>query len=246
MDQIMRNNKPVIDAHVMMGDDPVYALETGELLRRMDAGGIEKAVARPLGAEVAVDNQAGNDRVLRAGARIAAWVTANPWYGRRAIDELERCRDAGAVGLFLHPSRQGFMPTDSVVAPLIEWAAKASWPIMFHTGSYVQSDVLAIAEVARAFGQTPFVLGCGGYADMWFEIPGAMRDVPNLWLETSHTLGDGIRTVLKTVGPERILFGSGEPRNRYASALRCIDRLELDQGVQDAIFGDNARKLFRF
>jgi hypothetical protein len=235
----------VIDAHVTLGQEHPLALEAGELLHRMDAHGIEHAIARPMGAELVVDNRVGNDRVLQAGPRISGLVTANPWYGSRALDELKRCRQAGAVGLFLHPSRQGFMPIEPVVAPLLEFAAEADWPVMFHTGTYVHSDVLAVAEIARAYPQTQFILGCGGFADMWFEIPGAIRDVPNLWLETSHTLGDGIRCVLKTTGSKRVLFGSGEPSNRYAAAINTLENLALDDETKRAVFRDNARGLFR-
>jgi uncharacterized protein len=238
-------DEPIIDAHVMLGQKHPFALETDELLRRMDAAGIERALARPMGAELAVDNREGNDRVLKAGNRIGALVSANPWYGRRAIDELKRCRQAGALGLFLHPSRQGFMPTDPVAAPVIEFAVQDGWPVMFHTGTYVYSDVLAVAEVARTYPQTPFILGCGGFADMWFEVPSALQDVANLWLETSHTLGDGIRTALKAAGPQRIIFGSGEPRNRYAAALGCLNRLDLGHDTLQAIFHDNARRLYQ-
>jgi uncharacterized protein len=234
----------IIDAHVMLGAEPPLALEAGELLRRMDACGIERAVARPMGAELAVDNRTGNDRVLGAGPRIGGWVSANPWYGKRALDELQRCRQAGALGLFLHPSRQGFMPTDPLVIPLLEFAVEAGWPVMFHTGTYIQSDVLAVAEVARSYPEMPLVLGSGGFADMWFEVPSAMRDVPNLWLETSSTLGDGIRTVLREAGPERIIFGSGEPLNRCGAARKKLDRLDLTPSVGHVVFGENARRLF--
>ena len=210
-------NQQIIDAHVMLGEEHPLALQPDDLLRRMDAHGIERAIARPMGAELVVDNQAGNNRVLKCGPRIRGLVSVNPWYGPRAIDELKRCQQAGAVGLFLHPSRQGFMPTEPVVAPVLAFAAEAEWPVMFHTGSYVYSDVLAVAEVARAYPQTQFILGCGGFADMWFEIPGAMADVPNLWLETSHTLGDGIRATLKVGRPAASHF-----RQRRAEQLLCI------------------------
>jgi hypothetical protein len=229
----------------MLGEEHPFAMDADELLRRMDAHGIEMAIARPMGAELVVDNRVGNDRVLGAGERIGGLVSANPWYGRRAIEELKRCRQAGGVGLFLHPSRQGFMPTDPIAAPLVELAVEAHWPVMFATGSYVQGDVLAVAEVARVYTQTPFILGFGGFADMWFEVPGAMQDVPNLWLETSHTLGDGIRTALRAVGPERVIFGSGEPRSRCGAAIKTLERLDLAPDTQHAIFYENSRRLFR-
>jgi uncharacterized protein len=235
----------IIDAHVMLGDEHPLTLQLDDLLRRMDAHGVERAIARPMGAELVVGNQAGNNRVLKCGARVSGLASANPWYGPRAIDELKRSHEAGAVGLFLHPSRQGFMPTEPIVVPILDFAAEVEWPVMFHTGTYINSDVLAVAEAARAYPQTSFILGCGGFADMWFEIPGAMADVPNLWLETSHALGDGIRATIKKAGAQRIIFGSGEPSNCYASAIKCLDNLEFDLETATAIFRDNARQLFR-
>jgi predicted TIM-barrel fold metal-dependent hydrolase len=235
----------IIDAHVMLGEEYPLSLQIDDLLRRMDSRGIERAIARPMGAELVVGNQAGNNRVLKCGPRICGLVSVNPWFGPRAIDELKRCQQAGAAGLFLHPSRQGCMPTEPIVRPVLAFAADAKWPVMFHTGSYIFSDVLAVAEVARVYPQTPFILGCGGFADMWFEIPGAMADVPNLWLETSHTLGDGIRATLQKAGPQRIIFGSGEPSNCYASTLKCLENLGFDTETKTAILCENARRLFR-
>jgi uncharacterized protein len=238
-------NPQIIDAHVMLGEEHPLALQRDELLRRMDLHGINRAIARPMGAKLVVDNQAGNNRILKCGPRIYGLVSVNPWYGPLAIEELKRCQQAGAIGLFLHPSRQGFMPTESIVAPVLEFAGEADWPVMFHTGSYIYSDVLAVAEVARTYPHMQFIMGCGGFADMWFEIPGIMAEVSNLWLETSHTLGDGIRATLKSAGPQRIIFGSGEPSNCYASALKCLENLDFDTDTKTAILRENARRLFR-
>lgn len=235
---------PILDAHVMLGAEYPLSQRVDDLLRKMDAHGVERAVARPMGAELVVDNVAGNDRVLTAGSRIIALVTATPWRGERAVEELKRCRELGAGGLFLHPARQGFMPTESVVAPLLDYAVEACWPVMFHTGMFVYSDVLAVAEVARRYPNSRFILGCGGFADMWFEIPGVIEAVPNLWLETSHILGAGIRTVLQGTGARRVVFGSGEPSNRYACALKCLTNLNLDAVTMGLILHDNARQLF--
>src|SRR5438105_7735663 len=99
---------PIIDAHVALGDEHYLRLDAAELLRRMDKSGIAVAVARPTGAELAVHNRRGNDRVLSAGPRVRGLATANPWYGAEAVAELQRCRDRGAVGLYLHPTWPGF------------------------------------------------------------------------------------------------------------------------------------------
>lgn len=233
-----------IDAHVMIGVEYPLSQRLDALLRKMDEHGVERAAARPMGGELVYDNSAGNDRLLNAGSRILALVTANPWRGEGALDELKRCQQLGATGLFLHPARQGFMPIEPVVEPLLQFAAEARWPVMFHTGTFVNSDVLAVGEVARRFPHTPFILGCGGFADMWFEIPGLMESAANVWLETSHILGNGIRSVMEGPGANRVVFGSGEPSNRYACALNCLQNLDLDEATSRRVLHDNARRLF--
>lgn len=235
----------MIDSHAMLGDETYLRLDADELLRRMDAAGVDVAVARPMGAGLVVDHRAGNDMVLGAGPRILGLATVNPWWGEKALDELARCRDLGAVGLFLDPARQGFFPTEPVATPVVERAAEYGWPVMMKTGAYIYADVLALAEVARAFPETTFIAGFGGYADMWFEMPIAVRNAANLLLDASMIWGAAVKQVVERHGPERVLFGGAEPRNRYAVALKTLDRLELDPSARRAILHDNAARVFK-
>lgn len=235
----------MIDAHAMLGEETYLRLDASELLRRMDAAGVDLAVARPMGAGLIVDHRAGNDLVLKAGPRIRGLATANPWWGAKGLDELARCRDLGAVGLFLDPARQGFFPTEPVATPVFERAAEYGWPILVKTGAYIYADILALAEAARSFPQTTFIAGFGGYADMWFEMPMALRNAPNLLLDASMIWGAGIKEIVERHGAGRVLFGGAEPRNRYAVALKTIDRLGLDDADRRAILHDNAARVFR-
>ena len=234
----------IIDAHAMLGSETYLALDADELLRRMDAAGIETAIARPMGSGLVVDHRAGNELVLKAGPRIRGLATANPWWGRKALDELARCRDLGAVGVYLDPARQGFFPTEDVASPIYERAAEYAWPILFRTGAYIFADVLAVLEVARRYPQTDFIAGFGGYADMWFEVNGAIGAVPNLHLDASLLWADGIEAVLKSHGPTRVVFGGAEPRNRYRVNLQALDRLELEESTRRAILHENAERIF--
>lgn len=240
----MKKHPLIIDSHALLGHEYPFSLSTSELLAKMDEAGIAMAIARPVGAELVVDNRAGNDRVLRAGPRIRGWATVNPWFGKSALDEMRRCREAGAVGLFLHPSRQGFMPIEPVAAPVLELAASFKWPIMFHTGTYVQSDVLAVGEVARRMPQTPFVMGFAGFTDMWFELPGVFAEVPNLWIDASMIWSAAVVQIVNAHGADRVIFGGAEPRNRYQVLLRALERQDLPADQMHAILAGNAIRLF--
>jgi predicted TIM-barrel fold metal-dependent hydrolase len=235
----------IIDAHAAVGREHHLSLDENDLRRRMDEGGIDLAIARPMGAELAVYNRAGNDRVLSIGPRVSGLVSANPWFGDEAIDELTRCRDLGAVGLYLHPTRQGFMPTDPVAAPLVVFATEANWPVAIHTGTYIQSDVLALAELARRFPQTTFIADTAGFTDMWLELPGVLEETPNVMLCASLVWGRAILNTVNAGRADRILFGSGEPRDRMGAALARIDRLELKPEHRRMILSDNARRVFK-
>ena len=241
----MSSQHRFIDAHAMLGNEVYLALDEGELLRRMDDAGIELAIARPMGSGLVVNHREGNDLVLKTGPRIRGLASINPWWGPPALEELARCRDLGAVGLFLDPLRQGFFPTEHIANPIYERAAEYGWPIMFRIGTYVFADVIAVVEVARRFPQIDFIAGFGGYADMWFEMTAAIGAVPNLYLDGSLLWAEGIEEVINTHGAGRVLFGSAEPRNRYRVNLRSLERLELSDDVRRAIFCENAERLFK-
>jgi predicted TIM-barrel fold metal-dependent hydrolase len=211
----------------------------------MGAHGVARAIARPMGSDLVIHNRAGNDRLLKAGDRIRGLVSVNPWVGSAAVDELLRCRELGTVGLYLHPSRQGFFPTDSIAQPLVEFARDSRWPVVFHTGTYIHSDVLAVAEVARRFPEMTFVCDCAGFADMWFELPGLLAETKNVMLCTSLIWTRAIKVAADTAGAERVIFGSAEPRDSIEAALRRIERIELSESQQRAILHDNAVRIFK-
>lgn len=240
----MSGNALIIDSHVALGHEHHLQLRADELLRFMDESRIALAIARPLGSDVAIHNRRGNDLLLSAGPRVRALATANPWWDG-SVDELKRCRDLGAVGLYLHPTRQGFMPTDPVVEPLVSFADQSAWPIVIHTGTYIQSDVLAVAELARRHPTITFICDNAGFTDMWFELPGLLEQAPNLMLCASLIWPRAIANTVRDHGASRVLFGSGEPRDRIAAALARLGRLELNEADRRTILCDNARRVFR-
>jgi predicted TIM-barrel fold metal-dependent hydrolase len=136
------------------------------------------------------------------------------------------------------------MPTDDHVRPLLDFASQAGWPVMFHTGTYIYSDVLALAEAARLYPDLNFIAGFGGFTDMWFELPGAFAEVPNLYLDASMMWGGAIAQIVAEQGAGRVLYGSAEPRGRYAAGMQTVLEIGLSKEQQRAIFRDNAMRLF--
>ena len=79
----------IIDGYCTLGVDREYDLREQDLLAAMDAAGVERAVIAAVDRYLAVDNQAGNDMLLRAAAahrdRFIASCTVSPWGGDGAV-----------------------------------------------------------------------------------------------------------------------------------------------------------------
>jgi predicted TIM-barrel fold metal-dependent hydrolase len=62
------------------------------------------------------------------------FCSVDPLGGRDTVAKLRDLLAAGAKGVKLHPSLQGFCPNDTAFYPMYEVAAEARVPIVFHTG----------------------------------------------------------------------------------------------------------------
>ena len=66
---------------------------------------------------------------------IGGWAMIDPWKGKAAVKELERCvKELGLMGLKFHPTAQGFFPDDRRFYPLYEKCVELNVPVSFHTG----------------------------------------------------------------------------------------------------------------
>lgn len=82
-----------------------------------------------------------NDEVARLVEKfpdvfVGGWAMIDPWKGKWAIRELERCvKELGLTGLKFQPPAQGFFPNDRRFYPLYEKCVELNIPVSFHTGT---------------------------------------------------------------------------------------------------------------
>ena len=94
----------------------------------------------------------------------------------------------------------------------------------------------------------------GGLAADVDELLHELTPAANLYLDTSnaaHTLTNGeFIQLLKIHGPSHILFGTDWPWFLHAAEIpkirSLLEKAGYDKFEQEAVFGDNARRLFRF
>lgn len=239
----------IIDSHVLLGEDPMFRLDTGTLLALMDRHQVDRAVVGPVGRHVVIANREGNDfitaAVREAPDRLIGLASVNPWHGADGIAELRRALDNGLRGLKMHPPLQGVTADDLLWDPLLDVCAQAGVPVLTHSGLYMQSELHAIAALARRHPRVTLIAGHMGFTDGWFDLAGAAGAAANLCFETSYVWGDLIASLVGKIGPRRLIFGSGIPKSDYRTELGKLQRLGLTAEQRAAIMADNAIALWK-
>jgi len=237
----------VIDAHVTAGVNSCSSITPDDLLALMDRQSISQAVLSPVDQWLAVDNREGNDTLLRWirawPDRFLGYAAANPWYGQRAVAELERALEDGLHAIKLHPARQGFMLLEHIVEPLITVAARRGIPVYVVTGVPIASMPLQLAELARRFPEVPFIMGRSGRTDFALDLIPAVQQAPNIYVETVYNLPSYLAMVIKAVGPERVVFASDVPMTHLQLEVEKLDLVPMDPKARDAVMGGTVARI---
>lgn len=239
----------VVDAHVRLGDGRDASLSAAELLATMDRLEIDRALISPTERCLAVDHREGNAFVAEAAraseGRLLAYAVASPWRGRRALDELARAAEAGAVALALDPAVQGFDLLDGQVDPLVEQAVAHGWPVYVRTGTPSFALPLQLAELAVRHPQASFVMGKSGATDFWIDARPALERAPNLYADTAYGPWDAVLADLAAppIGPERLIFSTDLPYSDPAIERDRLDASQLPADARDTILGGTLLRL---
>jgi predicted TIM-barrel fold metal-dependent hydrolase len=219
----------IIDGYCTCGTQRDASLSAGELLKEMELANARRAVIAPEDHEIAVHNEAGNDRIARIAARsegrLIAACAVSPWQGESAARILNTAIDAGAKMLVLSPSLQGFNPCDELVDPLMESASARNLPVYFHSGPHSTGAPTQIMLLAMRHPRTRIILAHCGSTDYSWDMPAVMELAqPNVWFELSFVRPWSIPGYAKLSDESRLIFASSSPRNDLRFELRQADR----------------------
>ena len=126
----------------LFGDDEGGMATGSQLVEEMDKAGIDVSVAVGYGWTDAGVARTSNDYILDAArkhpARIVPFCSVNPLWGLPAVEEVQRCVEAGARGIGeLHPDTQGIISADlATLAPVLDAARELGVPTLItHFGA---------------------------------------------------------------------------------------------------------------
>jgi hypothetical protein len=223
-----------------------------ELIRSMDKQRIDHAVVYSL--EPLTKTQEIIDLTQSHRSRISVFASVNMENPDR-IGYIAPFVESGAVqGIKIHPQVGGYSNANIFPATkeIIALASDKGIPVSFHTGHIpVEAltgiggnvDVRSIEPIIRAFPKCIIVLNHMGW-ESWREVLKLAVKYPNLMVETSWQPSHVVRRAVKTIGANRVLFGSDFPMFQQWQALREVRRaLHPDDFEQVASL--NAMRLLR-
>jgi uncharacterized protein len=201
------------DAHTHIGqNDPDGRKATAEeIIGGLDAARHQRALVfamhEPDGYPAA------NDAVLAAasasGGRLQALARIAP-NDPGAVDEAQRCLEAGARGIKLHPRSDAFALPHPVVDEVVALAHERRAPVLFHAGRGIPHLGEAVLDLARRYPGARLILAHAGISDLGW-IAAYAPELPNLFFDTAWwNIADQLQ-LYTTVPPGNILYASDMP-----------------------------------
>lgn len=207
-----------------------------------------------LSSEAIIAAAADHDDVL------IPFASVDPRDGASAAARLRDLAAAGARGLKLHPSLQGFVPNDPAYYPLYEAATELALPVVFHTGQtgigaglpggrgikLRYSDPMLVDDVAADHPALTIVLAHPSVP--WQDAAISMAThKSNVFIDLSGwspryfpaQLVRAANSLLK----RKVLFGSDYPMITPDRWLADFERLEIKPEIRPLILKDNAAGL---
>jgi predicted TIM-barrel fold metal-dependent hydrolase len=205
----------------------------------------------PSPADVTAGNNAMLELCARERERVRMFVTVNPNYTVHALAEIERCVDAGAIGVKLLASRRA---DDPLLDPIAELAAERQLPVLHHIWQHRRrewpsqeiSDGADLARLARRHPRTSFILAhIGGGGDYMHTFP-AILDTPNVHPDLSGSGVDRgmLDSAIAVLGAGRLLWGCDLTMETGLAKLRALDAVGLDATALADVRWRNAARLF--
>jgi predicted TIM-barrel fold metal-dependent hydrolase len=247
-----------------------YTLEYGkrlelteaELIRGMDDAGVDIGVVRAQSSE-GIGYAAPNAKVAafikKYPDRLVALASINPKEGKKAVEEFDRCVQAGFKGLVLYPQYYRIYPEDEVMYPIYEKAIELDVPVTFIAYWTTPNSLLKYGhpshfdDVAVKYRKLKLVvdaLGGGAFDEMYVV---ACKN-PNVYMTTSACPfiypNGGFEHHMKTImdswiSMDRILFASEYPLSSSVETKGILDKVGMSLDDKRKVYGDNAAKLLK-
>lgn len=238
------------DVHTHIGqDDPDgFTQSPGELLGGLGPIGA-RAVTFPMHEPGGYPEA--NDRAIELArsseGRVRAFCRVDPTgHVGAAVAEAERCLEAGASGIKLHPRAEGFTLHEPAIGRLFALAAEREVPILIHAGRGIPALGRDALRLAHEHPAASLILAHAGISDLawlWEEVEAGS----NLFFDTAWWNPADLLALFRLVPSSQILWASDSPYGTPLSSAVMHLRLAIQAGLGEeairCIAGEQAERL---
>lgn len=173
-------------------------------------------------------------------------VYANPLEGEKSVQEIyDLVQNKGFSGIKLNPLRHAYVADAECLDPIMEAARELHIPVFIHSGHAPYALPWSIALLAERFPDVNIVMihmghGHGVYIDAALKMA---RRYSNLYLEMSGMpMNSKIKEAYKTVGSDRIFFGTDAPFHHPTIEMQKVITSGLTEKEIEDVFYNNLQK----
>ena len=223
----------------------------GDLLRSMDAAGIERSVVCCIATKVKqFDPILQWCKAIRSD-RLIPFPSVHPADPLR-IEHIRQIGSEGFRGVKVHPFYQDFYAGDDSMAPFYKEVSRQGLMLVMHTGYDIafprqrRADPQTVLRLTQRFPEMRLVATHLGGWQQWDEVREYLlgRDI---YMEISFGLEDFgpavSREMLMRHPQDYLLFGTDSPWNDQGGTLALLEGLQLPPERLKRILSENAARL---
>lgn len=237
----------IIDIHAHFGGWlwPVRPHGLDDLRRYMKRFAIDKACVASSVATMGeiVEGNAALAEALSGADDFAGWCVVSPNLGDVSIAEMQKyLRRREFVGVKMHAAYH-MQPFDSpAVVQLVKAMLRFDKPLLVEVGG--ESDMPCLDALAAQFPSARIIVGSMG-EEHWQSAIRLAQARTNVVLDCGGPVADRdkIAQAMAVAGPNRVVFGTGQPLVHPAFAVGAIRDAELTTQQKEAVLQGNARRL---
>src|SRR6266566_3798190 len=239
-DEILRSLLPagadIFDAHAHLGTDIDGMVgDYDQLEQIMGRYGILRAFVFCLDEPDRHPSfSAANDRTLefaaRSDGRLIPFVRLD--LNESPLVEAERCLDAGARGIKLHPRAQKFTATDERLGPVFALAAERGVPILIHGGRGLPPIAEGLRALVDRYPAAPLIIAHAGIADL-AHLAECMAGRKGVLFDTSTWSPIDLLDFYRQIPPEQVVYASDYPYGQQPNSLLSALKTTRFAGYSD-------------
>ncbi|MFC1558919.1 amidohydrolase family protein [candidate division KSB1 bacterium] len=222
---------------------------------------VSKPISRSRGKATPKEVREVNNQVLECMKRypdkFIGQCFINPEYQKESLEEIDRCIDEGMVGLKVYNQAK---INDPLFYPIVEKFIDLKMIILMHAecqlgvGGYrMKYDINRpfntsipedFVDIAKRYPEAMFQYAHIGGGFDWEYACKMLADSPNVWVDTSGSNNEEymIDFALKTLGEDRILFGSDMS---YYQSVGKVLASNLNETQKKKLFFENYNNILR-